>query len=175
MSDETTTTWAKKDIIAVAEDLNEICKLKPAIQTAGKRATVSNLLAEIKEVATEEGNIQPTDALSEQTWKFLEEQGWGPERDTAEGAAPKPKKKRSSTKYTRYHAFCDALREGGTIDELVAVYKKHYEEKSGNKCAKDASTAWVIRDCLKPLIIFGFAREVDGRFELAVDEPNKTD
>jgi len=127
----------KSKLIEVAEELNDVMGLEPAIDTSVK---TSELEAKIKEAAA---YLEADDKVSKETeaalrelgvWVNQEEEEPSPSEPEAKGKpTPKKEKKAAAKKEDKQPSmakFIDALlQKGGTWDEITEVAKKEGEAR----------------------------------------------
>lgn len=167
-------------LIALAKEMNDVMSLKPAINTkaASKGLSDEDLTAEIKEIAKD---LEATDFLPDEDFtpftadavvafealgilvpklptKKVEKDEKGKKVKPATTAKPA-----GTVKYTRAHAFADAVKaNNGTtsLEKLLTDADKLYSDNGGKANLKEAK--WYQGTILPGLVALGYASIKDG-------------
>lgn len=92
--------------------------------------------------------------------------GKAPPKVAGAGKVQKTKKP-AAEKYTRAHAFCDALKAGSFDSKALAVKLDELYAAKGHASNIKEST-WAVGNFLKPLLILGIVKEEGGMYTLSI-------
>lgn len=158
-------TMATENLIAIAEDLNTVLGLDPAIPTEGDEETIKNA------IATAGAECLPADEkdLAPETWAFLKDNEMLTNEAFKAAPAPAPANKRvpptPPKRYTRFEAMIDAIKAGETDEaKLVAKADELYVANGGksNTDLVKQELDWSV----KILTSLGYATSEGGKLEL---------